>query len=234
MIVTYVAVAQCCLFFIFATLEWRFPARHLQQTQGFWRWWIFVVGFGSLWLKLLVLLWASVPTGVVSLPENTVAAGIVYYLFYSLCNYWWHRYKHMNPFLWRWLHRVHHSPQKMQTAVCYFKHPLEFIVNSAVIWATASVFGASYEVVAIALLIEGGLETYHHSNIKTPDRLRWLGYIIQTPEMHLVHHERGLHKHNYVAAIWDTVFGTVYIPDTWQGRQGLKNARFLPYFVLRD
>jgi sterol desaturase/sphingolipid hydroxylase (fatty acid hydroxylase superfamily) len=52
---------------------------------------------------------------------------------------------------------------------------------------------------------------FQHANIKTP---RWLGYLIQRPESHSVHHERGLHRYNYAdLPLWDMVFGTFRNPE---------------------
>jgi len=56
-----------------------------------------------------------------------------------------------------------------------------------------------------------------HTNVKTP---RWLGYIVQRPEMHCIHHERGVHAYNYGTPIWDMLFGTYRNPRTWAGQVG--------------
>ena len=34
----------------------------------------------------------------------------------------------------------------------------------------------------------------YHSNIKTP---KWFRYFIQTPELHSIHHQFGVHKYNF-------------------------------------
>jgi sterol desaturase/sphingolipid hydroxylase (fatty acid hydroxylase superfamily) len=53
---------------------------------------------------------------------------------------------------------------------------------------------------------------FQHANLRTP---RWLGYIIQRPESHGIHHERGLHAFNYAdLPLWDMVFGTFRNPRT--------------------
>ena len=37
----------------------------------------------------------------------------------------------------------------------------------------------------------------------------WLGHLFQRPEMHALHHQRGVHAYNYgVLALSDRVFGT--------------------------
>lgn len=59
---------------------------------------------------------------------------------------------------------------------------------------------------------------FQHANLRTP---RWLGYLIQRPESHGVHHERGVHKYNYSdVPLWDMVFGTFYNPPVWEGEAG--------------
>ena len=46
--------------------------------------------------------------------------------------------------------------------------------------------------------------------MKTPP---WLGYVIQRPEAHFVHHARGVHTYNYGdLPIWDILFGTFRNP----------------------
>ena len=58
---------------------------------------------------------------------------------------------------------------------------------------------------AIALLLTGVFDLFLHSDMRTP---RWLGYVIQRPEMHTVHHAYGHHAQNYGLPIWDLLFGT--------------------------
>jgi len=51
---------------------------------------------------------------------------------------------------------------------------------------------------------------FQHANIRTP---HWLGYLIQRPESHNIHHARGVHRYNYSdLPLWDMVFGTFRNP----------------------
>lgn len=102
----------------------------------------------------------------------------------------------------------------MDTRVAFFRHPLEIIVNSIYLIIIGKIlFNATVVEVAIALMIEGALETFHHSNIKIHKKINFIGYIIQTPAMHLVHHEYKLHRYNYSPFLWDFVFKTAKIPN---------------------
>ena len=55
--------------------------------------------------------------------------------------------------------------------------------------------------------------------MRTP---HWLGYVLQRPESHCVHHEAGLHAYNYAdLPLIDMLFGTFRNPRTWSARCGL-------------
>jgi len=46
--------------------------------------------------------------------------------------------------------------------------------------------------------------------VKTP---KWVGYFIQRPEEHILHHQRGVHAGNYSDwPFWDKLFGTYRAP----------------------
>ena len=49
----------------------------------------------------------------------------------------------------------------------------------------------------------------------------WLGFAIQRPESHLVHHQLGLHAFNYGdLPLWDMLFGTFRNPETFDAECG--------------
>ena len=54
--------------------------------------------------------------------------------------------------------------------------------------------GAVVNTASVAGLVGFFYAVFQHANVRTP---RWLGYVIQRPESHCVHHERGLHAYNY-------------------------------------
>jgi sterol desaturase/sphingolipid hydroxylase (fatty acid hydroxylase superfamily) len=59
---------------------------------------------------------------------------------------------------------------------------------------------------------------FQHGNFHTP---RWLGYIVQRPESHSFHHERGVHGRNYSdLPIFDLLFGTFYNPQRFASETG--------------
>jgi sterol desaturase/sphingolipid hydroxylase (fatty acid hydroxylase superfamily) len=51
---------------------------------------------------------------------GTLGGGIAGYLAITFVYYWWHRWRHEIPFLWRWLHQVHHSPQRIEIVTSFY------------------------------------------------------------------------------------------------------------------
>ncbi|MDH5480938.1 MAG: sterol desaturase family protein [Nitrosomonas sp.] len=211
------------------------PARHFPVMRQWFYHWTGIIIFATFWLGGLLLIWPIVPElwdglSTLSLWKQVMLT----YLLYSFIAYWYHRLRHSMPLLWRYLHYMHHSPAHMDTRVTFWRHPLEIVIDSLVVLLVGKLIGASAEVIIGVLIVESMLEIFHHSNLHSPKCLRWLGYFIQLPEQHLIHHQYALHRWNYgTITFWDTLFGTVRVPQQWQGKVGLpewKNTRQLLFF----
>lgn len=155
---------------------------------------------------------------------GVTGGAIVGYLVITFIYYWWHRWRHESDFLWRWLHQVHHSPQRIEIITSFYKHPLELLANgllsSAILYLLV---GLGPQAASAAVLLTGLAELFYHWNVPTP---HWLGYVIQRPESHCVHHEEGLHACNYGdLPLWDILFGTFRNPRRWEGRCGFGPER---------
>ena len=132
-------------------------------------------------------------------------------LVYELVHYWYHRAAHRWDWLWRLGHQVHHSAESVDAFGAYYLHPLDAVLFTT--WAGLVFFpllGLSPEAGAIASAFLAFNAAFQHANIRTP---RWLGYIVQRPESHGVHHGRGIHRYNYSdLPLWDMAFGTFRNP----------------------
>lgn len=133
------------------------------------------------------------------------------YLVITFIYYWWHRARHEVPWLWRGLHQIHHSPQRLELLTSFYKHPLEIIVNgllsSSILYLLV---GTNAAQAGLAVLLTGVAELVYHWNVKTP---YWMGFLIQRPESHCVHHERDRHSSNFSdLPLWDILFGTFHNP----------------------
>ena len=76
---------------------------------------------------------------------------------------------------------------------------------------------------------------FQHANIKTP---QWMGYVVQRPESHGVHHQRGVHAFNYADfPMWDVLFGTFKNPAQHEAPAGFylgSSYRVLDMLIGRD
>ena len=77
--------------------------------------------------------WLSAAS-VFSLSEHVspVLGGLFAYFIATFVFYWWHRWRHEIPLLWRGFHQIHHSPQRLEVITSFYKHPGEMIVNSII------------------------------------------------------------------------------------------------------
>lgn len=141
------------------------------------------------------------------------------YVAITFVYYWWHRARHENPFLWRWLHQIHHSASRLEVMTSFYKHPIEIFINGILSPAILYLMlGLNADSAALAFLLTGVAELFYHWNVRTP---HWLGYLIQRPESHCVHHQRGRHRNNYSdLPIWDILFGTFENPRKQPGGCG--------------
>jgi sterol desaturase/sphingolipid hydroxylase (fatty acid hydroxylase superfamily) len=141
------------------------------------------------------------------------------YLVMTFIYYWWHRARHASDFLWRWLHQLHHSPQRLEIITSFYKHPFELITNG--ILSSAIVYwliGLDVKAATLAVTLTGIAELFYHWNVRTP---YWVGFVIQRPESHLIHHEKNLHAFNYGdLPLWDMMFGTFRNPKEWNASCG--------------
>ncbi|MFM5930780.1 MAG: sterol desaturase family protein [Novosphingobium sp.] len=138
---------------------------------------------------------------------------------YELGVYLWHRTMHASDLLWRLTHQMHHSAERVDIWGAFWFHPLDSLG-----WALLGslslvlVMGVSAEAALIIAVVATFPAMFQHLNVRTP---RWLGYIVQRPESHSIHHQRGVHAYNYGdIPLFDMIFGTFRNPEEWQESAG--------------
>jgi len=138
-------------------------------------------------------------------------AAALTYLVSCVIFYWWHRVRHESGFFWRLCHQLHHSPRRIELVTSFYKHPVEITINSLLTSAIVYLLmGCSVRAAAIYTLIIAVAEYFYHWNIRTP---RWVGWLIQRPESHRVHHQKNRHTRNYADLPFiDWIFGTLWNP----------------------
>ncbi|RYG34802.1 MAG: sterol desaturase family protein [Burkholderiales bacterium] len=133
--------------------------------------------------------------------------------------YFWHRFMHSNDLVWRLTHQMHHSAERVDIWGAFYFHPVDMLgwalIGSACL---VGIFGMTPEAALIVAVLSSIPPMVQHLNVRTP---RWLGYFLQRPESHLVHHQRGVHAYNYGdIPLPDMVFGTFRNPREWEGENG--------------
>ncbi|MBC7829773.1 MAG: sterol desaturase family protein [Chitinophagaceae bacterium] len=148
---------------------------------------------------------------------------IIGVLLYEFGVYIWHRQMHRSDFLWKTFHQMHHSAERLDTYGAFFFSPLDMIgwtVLSSICFAL--LVGLSPQAVTATLLITNFLSIFQHANINTP---KWLGYIVQRPESHTIHHAKNIHGSNYSdLPLFDILFGTFQNPVTYIHETGFYNG----------
>ena len=207
---------------VMIAVEVMHPGRRWPSVAGWWSRALLLNGVQVGSVLLAGVLWDSWmaqhrPWSADSL--GPVAGGLVGYVTITFVYYWWHRWRHAVPMLWRWFHQVHHSPQRIEIITSFYKHPFEIVLNgvlsSAIVYLLVGLGPAA---AANAVLLSGLAELVYHWNVPTP---YWVGFLIQRPESHCVHHQEGLHDYNYSdLPLWDMLFGTFRNPRRWDSRCG--------------
>ena len=153
------------------------------------------------------------------------------YLTITFVYYWWHRARHHSPILWRYLHQFHHSPARIEVLTSFYKNPAEVVLNGVLSSAILYVLlGLSAAAVGYTVLLTALAEFVYHMNIRTP---RVMGLFFQRPEMHRIHHARGVHHYNYSdLPLWDMLFGTYRNPARADGATGFPDGNELRVFAL--
>jgi sterol desaturase/sphingolipid hydroxylase (fatty acid hydroxylase superfamily) len=134
------------------------------------------------------------------------------------------------------VHQLHHSAERMDVFGSAYFHPFEIIESNVIgIVLFNLVLGLTPEAAALSTIWQAFNGIFQHGNIKTPV---WLGYLIQRPEAHGVHHTRGIHGFNYSnLPLWDLVFGTFRNPAVWDGDAGFypgSTNKTVPMLLGRD
>ncbi len=128
--------------------------------------------------------------------------------------YFFHRWQHRSPLLWR-LHEAHHSVPEVDWLSGVRSHSLEILINQTIEFAPIVLLGAAPEVAVLKGAVSAIWGMFIHANLDVD--LGPLRYLINGPRMHRWHHanEREAYDKNFGTklVVWDWLFGTAYLPD---------------------
>ena len=134
-----------------------------------------------------------------------------------------HNLMHRVGFLWRF-HRLHHGIEEMDWLGDWRFHPAEVIFYNAALYVPAALLGVAGTVALSVGVFDTLIGHFAHANLRW--RISWLKYVINSPEMHLWHHnhpECGPVNRNFALtlSVWDWLFGTAHVPSEAPTRLGL-------------
>lgn len=147
--------------------------------------------------------------------------------------YWMHRMFHKNRVLWK-LHAVHHAADKLYSVNVGRFHPLDKALQFLGDTLPFLLLGVPSEVFAAYFVLYAVNGFYQHSNSDV--RLGFLNWIIAGPELHRWHHSVKISEahSNYGnnLILWDTIFGTRFLPKGEQvDRVGIGNEKWPDGFL---
>jgi sterol desaturase/sphingolipid hydroxylase (fatty acid hydroxylase superfamily) len=148
--------------------------------------------------------------------------------------YWIHRVLHQ--FEWAWeFHKIHHSAPQIDVFNAARLHFGERLIYQFFSYVPISMIGFGVTNVIYMSLFTTIFSLLTHGNVRLP--IGPLKYIINTPQLHIWHHENEYHKRGNVnfgdtLIVWDIVFGTFYLPtepaDTSQLSLGFDGVEEYP------
>lgn len=161
-------------------------------------------------------------------PLAMACAALIPFVTTDFSLYWTHRLFHRHALLWR-AHRLHHEPPVLTPLTAFRFWPQEQIVhiscgafmNGFGLGIVAAAFAARVDpmtllgVNAFSVIWNLAFSHLRHSHVALPFP-RWLSVVLVSPHMHQAHHsaDAAQHDKNFatVFALWDWMFGTLYLP----------------------
>jgi sterol desaturase/sphingolipid hydroxylase (fatty acid hydroxylase superfamily) len=157
------------------------------------------------------------------------AGAVVGLLAATFVDYWTHRFMHRVHAVWRWSHQLHHSAERVDMAGFAYTHPFELVLATTTTPIVSLAIGVSPGAAMLAGFLSFAIGLFCHLNVRTA---RWIGYIIQRPEQHQVHHTRGVHAYNYGLPLWDLAFGTFRNPAACTEQAGFWDGASKQTFAM--
>ena len=153
--------------------------------------------------------------------------------------YWWHRFNHRLPLLWRF-HAIHHLDRALDATTALRFHFGEVLISAflragvIMLMAPPLVSVIAFESLVLIATI------FHHSKLRLPPRLEAaLARLVVTPSIHWVHHHRRMRDTdaNYatILSLWDPLFAsraatrrTPAMEIGVEGRDEMRLSQLLP------
>jgi sterol desaturase/sphingolipid hydroxylase (fatty acid hydroxylase superfamily) len=151
--------------------------------------------------------------------------------------YWYHRWTHEVPLLWR-IHSIHHSLDRLEMLRASYFYPIDIFLTVGTGTLAMLMVGASYELIVFHNVYAGITGLLNHSNADL--ECGFFDSILNSPGHHRAHHSVGLpgSQSNYGSFFnfTDRLFGTRYLPKDQRSFDplGLDETYRMPDTVLEQ
>ena len=156
-------------------------------------------------------------------------------LIVDVFKYWYHRWTHEVPLLWR-IHSIHHSLDRLEMLRASYFYPIDIFLTVGTGTLAMLMLGASYELIIFHNVYAGITGLLNHSNADLEGGV--FDFILNSPGHHRAHHSVGLPgmESNYGSFFnfADRMFGTRYLPEDQRdfGPLGLDDSYRMPSTFL--
>ena len=136
---------------------------------------------------------------------------VVLFFFHDAYFYFIHRLMH-HPTLFKRVHLVHHKSTNPSPWTAYAFHPLEALLEGAVIPLMTFIIPVHISVIGMLMLFQIVYNVYGHLGYELFPRnfhKTWIGRYVNTSVAHNLHHEKFHGNYGLYTLIWDRLFGTV-------------------------
>lgn len=176
---------------------------------------------------------------------------LVYTLLLDFAIFITHYAQHKIPILWEF-HKVHHSAEVLTPITLYRMHPVDLFFSGIVASLLAGLGFAgfyfvtgeapkAYEIMGINIMVFAfylfGYNLRHsHIWLSYP---QWLSHILISPAQHQIHHSIEVRHYDknlgLIFAFWDKLFGTLYVPKSYESfAYGINKKKPNPFNNVRE
>ncbi len=169
----------------------------------------------------------------------------IFFLFTrELMQYWYHRFSHEWPWLWR-LHRTHHSAEQMNVLVTSRGNLIWFLLMPTLYYEALMIHVGLMQPYLLAYAVLAAISISSHSGLRwdlplfnhrvSGPIMRRLQFFITLPDTHHAHHGMGPESNpngNYAPMFffYDVLFGSAKNPISRQSKVGIENSASLPWW----
>jgi sterol desaturase/sphingolipid hydroxylase (fatty acid hydroxylase superfamily) len=172
------------------------------------------------------------PTGAPVLLQLLLVTLIV-----DVAKYWYHRWTHEVPLLWRY-HSIHHSLDRLEMLRASYFYPIDIFLTVGIGTLAMIAFGVGHEIIIFHNVYAGITGLLNHSNADL--RCGFFDHFLNSIGHHRAHHSVGLpgSQSNYGSFfnLADRMFGTRYLPEDQSSFEplGLDETYDMPDTVLKQ